>query len=210
MPGTLATIPTKCEHPLGFGYIPASEQEMRPRRRHKHDFPRYDSHITRAVRLAKLWRLERMRHRQADPMARLERAAKAANQAAFLEAVEEINWQRGSVRDFTRAIDLSLKVGAHLAARRLATDGADLHFDNEELQKYARILAPPKVSNRRPSSNAKPKANVDWLRANRNDYKGKWVAIKDGALIASANSHEEMIAQIGETKGRGILVTNLY
>lgn len=141
---------------------------------------------------------------------RLEEAARSRHESAFAKALAEIDWDKRPAGDFIRAIDLALKVGAHLAARKLATDGAEFHFDCDELQKYARILAPPKMSNRQPSSNAKPKANLDWLKANRNEYRGKWVAIKDGTLLASGNSHEELITQVGKTKGRGILITNLY
>jgi hypothetical protein len=210
MSGNLATIPTKCEHPLGFGYIPVSEQEIRPRRRHKHDLPQYDSHITRAVRLAKLWRLERLRHRRVDPLARLERAAKAANQAAFLEAVKEINWQRGSVRDFVRAVRLALTVGTHATARELAMRGAELHFDSNELEKYARVLAPPKVLAERPQSKVNPKANVEWLKVNKDNYRGKWIAIRNGEFLGFADTYRELVAQLGETKGQGILVTPIY
>jgi|GEM_PF-645446 len=143
-------------------------------------------------------------------LARLEEAAASRNEAAFTQALTQIDWDSKPAEDYIRAIDLALQVGAHLAARKLATEGAEFHFESEELQKYARILAPPTVIKQRPSSNVKPKANVEWLKANRDKYRGQWVALKSGTLVASAKTHDELIAAVGSTKGSGILITNLY
>jgi hypothetical protein len=147
--------------------------------------------------------------RDLDTLKPLENAVRAQDETAFAIALEAINWQSRPASDFMRAIDLALKVGTHLAARRLAIKGAGLHFDDEEMQKYARILAPPQVLRTQASRQVDVAANVEWLKANKENYKGMWVAVKDGTLIASANSHTELIAEIGETKGSGILVTNL-
>ena len=151
------------------------------------------------------WRVAR----SADDLDRLEQAATSGDEVAFSEILTEIHWTSRSAEDYIRAIDLALQVGAHLVARKLATEGAQFHFDSEELQKYARVLAPPQVL-RASSRQVDVLANAEWLKANRNQYKGKWVAIKNGQLIASADSHDELIAGIGETKGRSILVTRLY
>jgi hypothetical protein len=153
------------------------------------------------------WLTEKKRF---DVLKSLEEAAKAKNTSTFLRRVKAIEWNRRSAAEFTRAIDLALMAGAHLSARNLAEQGAEIHFDSEELEKYARILAPPRVSNRQPSIVIKPNANITWLRANRDQYKGRWVALKDGVLIADAGSHDALIAQIGQTKRTGILVTNIY
>lgn len=141
---------------------------------------------------------------------RLEVAVKAGNEAAFLNALKEVDWRSKSASEYTHIIDLALAVGAHMAARNLSTQGAEAYPHSEELQKYARVLAPPKVLTNREPRNVNLAANIEWLKANKIDYKGKWVAIKDGELVGSADSHNDLIAQIGETKGRGILVTPVY
>lgn len=143
-------------------------------------------------------------------MGRLEQAAAYQNEAEFTHALTEIDWNSRSADDFIRAIDLALKVGAHLTARELAAEGAQIHFDSKELQKYARILAVPRIIKERTSSDVKPKANVEWLKANRGNYRGQWVAVKNGTLVASAKTHDELIAAVGSTKGSGMLITNLY
>ena len=143
-------------------------------------------------------------------LARLEEAVASQNEATFTQALTQIDWDNRPAEDYIRAIDLALQVGAHLAARRLAMEGAEFHFDSEELQKYARILAPPTIIKERPSNDVKPRANVEWLKTNRDNYRGQWVALKNGTLVASAKTHDELIAAVGSTKGSGILITNLY
>ena len=145
-----------------------------------------------------------------DVTIRLEKAVKARNEAAFSDILKEVDWREIEAVEFIRIIDLALEIGTHLAARQIATKGAEAYPDNAELQKYARVLAPPKVVANRVSRNINQKANVEWLKANKNDYKGQWVAIKDGILLAAANSYKDLRDQIGETKGKGILVTTVY
>ena len=141
---------------------------------------------------------------------RLEEAARGGRESSFTKALAEIDWEKKPAKDFIRAIDLALKVGAHMAARKLATDGAEFHFDSEELQKYARVLAPAKVLPDRAQSTVDPKANIAWLKANKANHKGQWVALRNGELLGEADSYRNLIEQVGEPKGRGILVTPIY
>ncbi len=55
-----------------------------------------------------------------------------------------------------------------------------------------------------------PGANLNWIKKNRDEYRGRWEAIKNGQLLASGNSHDEVIAQVGPIKNTGILVTKVY
>jgi hypothetical protein len=153
--------------------------------------------------------LQKARKRQSDPLFRLERAAKL-NSTAFVDALSSVQWQRISASDFVRAIRLALGVGAHVAARRLAIDGANIHLNNRELQKYARVLAPPKPLPKRDRSDLQPKANVAWLKANKKHYRGQWVALKNGVLVSSAPTYRALVAELGNTKGHGILLTPVY
>lgn len=210
MLGTFGTLPAKCMHPLAFRYNPAPELQLKSKLRHKHDLPRYDKHLADFAKLARLW-LEHARRRQSDNLlGQLERAARATDELGFLEALKSIDWQHRPAKDFVLATQWALKAGAHIAARELATQGAEIHLNSEELQKYSRVLAPPKILTDRPQSTVHSKANVDWLKAHKDDYKGKWIAIKDGTFLASANTYKALIAELGNIKGRGILVTPIY
>jgi hypothetical protein len=51
------------------------------------------------------------------------------------------------------------------------------------------------------------KANVDWLKANAQNFAGEWVAIRSGVLLDVDKSHSALLQRIGPTKGTDILVT---
>src|SRR5260221_5990604 len=74
-------------------------------------------HVTSATASwGKFWK------RKSDDLLRpLSEAAETGNTSKFLTSVEDINWNRRSAEEYIRAIDLALKVGAHLTARDLAT-----------------------------------------------------------------------------------------
>ncbi len=146
--------------------------------------------------------------KQESAMARLEDAAQAGDERAFLDALKEVEWRNRASGDFTRAMQLAFKVGAHLAARQLSVEGAKHHPDDPEIQKYARVLAPPKVVSSDALPNAAHKANREWLKTHAGDNRGQWVAIRNGELLEAANSLEELIKQIGDTKG--VLLTTAY
>jgi hypothetical protein len=198
----------------GFGLIPERQHRLQAYARAIEAYEKaiQGAYSTVAVahhdRYHEIVALDWLRAGRTYDLDRLEEAATSGNEVAFAQILAEIDWNSRSAEDHIRAIDLALQVGAHLAARKLAAQGAEFHRDSEELQKYARILAPPQVVRTQPRR-VDVLANIEWLKANQSEYKGKWVAIKEGALIASADSHDQLIAVIGETKGRSILVTNL-
>jgi hypothetical protein len=141
-------------------------------------------------------------------MARLESAARAGDERAFLNALDGIKWEGRPVADFIRATQLALEAGAHLAARELSAEGAKQYPDNPEIQKYARVLAPPRVI----SSNLPPDltlgANRNWLMIHGGEYRGQWIALRHGQLLGVANSLDELVKQVGSTKD--VLLTTAY
>ena len=145
-----------------------------------------------------------------DVLLPLSKAVETGSTPKFLTALKGVNWDGRPAEDFIRVIRLALQVGAHVAARKLATEGAELHFDSDELEKYARVLAPAKVLPDRAQSIVDPKANIAWLKANKVHHKGKWIALRNGELLGEADSYRDLVEQVGETKERGILVTPVY
>lgn len=200
MPATPATIPTKCAHPFGFGYIPASARSVRARR-DKHDVPRYDSHIARAVRIAKLWRVERIRHRQDHVLIRLEQAANAGNESRFVEALKAMDWKDRPASDFARGIRLALQAGAHLAARDISEQSVEFHPSNPELLRFVRALARPRLISSALPPDDIGNANRKWLQTHAGEYKGRWVAIKSGELLGVADSLPELTASLRDKTG---------
>jgi Arc/MetJ-type ribon-helix-helix transcriptional regulator len=105
--------------------------------------------------------------------------------------------------DLVRAIRQALEAGEAGRARQLALEGAQRYPAHAELHTYARVLAPPttRVVPASPTSRASVKANGAWLKAHRLAYRGRWVALRAGALVRAADSFEALVADLGDTTG---------
>ena len=105
--------------------------------------------------------------------------------------------------DLMRAIRQALEAGEAGQARQLALEGAQRYPTHADLQRYAWVLAPPttRVVPASPASHASVKANGVWLHAHRTAYRGRWVALRDGALVRAADSFEALVADLGDTTG---------
>jgi hypothetical protein len=130
--------------------------------------------------------------------------------SAFVHASSEIDWEARPAGDFAHAVRLALHVGAHLVARELAMKGSNLYPADVELRKMAQILAPAEVTASETPPDPTVSTAVAWLEINWNDYKGRWVALRGGELLAVADSLDELIAQVGDVRHTGILVTSLW
>lgn len=144
-----------------------------------------------------------------DAMAKLVAAAETGNEDAFITAAKLIDWRTRSPEDYVRAVQLALTAGAHLKARQLAAEGSALYPDHDELQKYAHVLAPPKILARGLPPDPNAGADMRWLKAHWEEYRGQWVALRGGELLGVASTWRDLIEKVGNPKGRGILVTRV-
>lgn len=136
-----------------------------------------------------------------DGLARLEIAADMGDETAFVQAAGEIDWSQRPAADFARAVRLALAAGAHLLARRLAAQGARLYPDHSELQKMARLLAPPRIVRADLPPAPSIQENHAWLQAHANECRGQWVALRDGQLLAVGSTARELKAQLKSIEG---------
>ena len=136
-----------------------------------------------------------------DEMTRLEKVAESGNEVDFIEVAKKTAWTDRSPDDIIRGIQLAFQAGAHLFARKLATEGARQYPDHQELQKYARILAPPRVIKNNLPPDLTIRANREWLKAHWGEYKGQWIALRNGDLLGIALTLGELKDQIGQTDG---------
>ena len=115
-----------------------------------------------------------------------------------------------SPEDFISAIKSDFECGGLHIARQLAFRAVELYPEHEQIQYYAHVLAPPKVTvvPSNPDRRKMVAANQDWLRENRLKYLNRWVAVRNGDLLADAASLDELVAQIDDTKDT--LITVLY
>jgi Arc/MetJ-type ribon-helix-helix transcriptional regulator len=105
--------------------------------------------------------------------------------------------------DFVQAIRQALEAGEAGRARQLALEGAHRYPAHAALHQYARVLAPPttRVVPASPASRASVKANGAWLHAHRTAYRGRWVALRNGALVRDADTFEALVAGLDDTTG---------
>ena len=131
-------------------------------------------------------------------MLRLEAAAQSGSEREFLATYRGLNWSRRSPEDIMQAVQWALAAGAHLAARNLSARGAALYPNHAELQKYARVLAPPKIIRRDPP---RPSIQADhnWLKANRERFRGQWVALRNGDLLGAAPTLQTLTNKVGKS-----------
>jgi hypothetical protein len=137
-------------------------------------------------------------------------AAEMSDEQALARLVSAIDWSRRPAADFARAIRLALDVGAHRTARQLAAKGVKRFPDSAELATYAELLGPARVLTTDLPADPQVAAETEWLKGHGPEYRGQWVALRGGELLAAAPTLEELVAQIGNPKGRDILVTMVY
>ena len=143
-----------------------------------------------------------------DGIAILEIIAEMGDETAFVQAAGEIDWSQRPATDFARAVRSALAAGAHLLARNLATQGARLYPAHLELEKMARVLAPPRVVRTDIPPVPSLQANQAWLRAHGDEYRGQWVALRDGILLAAATTAKQLRAYLESTDG--VLITKVF
>lgn len=128
--------------------------------------------------------------------------------AAFLDQWTRMRWEQRPAEDLVRGVKLALRVDAAMAARELSALGAQRFPDHPELVKMARVLAPPRLVGLSP---AEPDAgdNTKWLRENAASYRGRWVALKNGNLLAAADSLGDLVSRFGDPRKERILFTKV-
>ena len=143
-------------------------------------------------------------------MEQLIEASQTMNESLFVAVAKSIDWGLRPVEDYLKVIQLALAAGAHLKARNLAMVGGERFSDHAEMQKYARILAPAKIVKSHLPPDPEGAKDMRWLKEHHDEYRGQWVALLHGELLATASSLKELIQQIGDPRGTNILVTQVY
>ena len=146
-----------------------------------------------------------------DALARLELTASLApdDVAAFAAAYREIDWDGREADEFVQAAKLALRAGAHLIARECALTGVKRFPEHPELQKIARILDPPPAAPVHSPPYTSWKPNKAWLEEHWDEYSGRWVALKDGVLLAAGGSFTDLINQVGDVRSKDILIAQV-
>lgn len=113
--------------------------------------------------------------------------------------------------EYVHAMVHALATGDPVRARTLASEGAERYPQHAALYTWAHVLAPPtsQAVPATPESRAAVKANNAWLQAHGEAYRGRWIALRGGQLLHASPSFDDVIAHVGDVRGRGILLTKI-
>lgn len=84
------------------------------------------------------------------------------------------------------------------------------HTGDENVAQWKTPLTTHPVSAEAAGVKVDPAANVAWLKANEEKYRGQWVALKNGKFLGAAASMTSLMAHVDYKKGSGILLTSIY
>jgi len=145
-----------------------------------------------------------------NSVAELYKAIFSSSQETFVKVVENIDWDALQTPEpIKKAIDLALANGYHTMALNITTKGLALFPEDTDLQKFARILAPPKVIRANVPPSVGLRESMKWLEENRAQYSGQWVAIKHGSLLGHASSRQELSEILTDLDSSNILITRI-
>ncbi|MBC6480871.1 MAG: hypothetical protein GDA56_26935 [Hormoscilla sp. GM7CHS1pb] len=109
-----------------------------------------------------------------------------------------------TAEEIVTAIRSLLLEGDFYAAQKLSFEAQAQYPEHEVVKKLAYLLAPSVVTvDRDPPM-------TDVLKQNRMEYRGRWVALKDGHFLADGKNIDELVEQVGKIKGTGIFVRAIY
>ncbi len=123
-----------------------------------------------------------------SPIEALEASAGTGDRQTFSLIAEGTDWATRPSDELARAIDLALELELATLAMKLAHQGGRLFPKHERLQQAARVLAPPVVIRKHPAQPAGLRESRAWLRAHAAEYRGQWVAVREGKLLGAAES----------------------
>lgn len=101
--------------------------------------------------------------------------SEATTQAAKAQTPEEISKELAVLAGQGRVTE----------ARRLVAEATARFPDSEDLQRWAVVLAPPKVTLGERATGSGPEGIREWLAEHTEEYAGHWVALRKGQLVGA-------------------------
>ena len=83
-------------------------------------------------------------------------------------------------------------------------------FSDEDRDKLIEVLQKQKNKNQKNGGKGYVHPNTIWIKENHAEYAGKYVALKDGELVAVGNTIKEVDVQAKEKKVEKPLLTYLF
>jgi hypothetical protein len=135
---------------------------------------------------------------QNAPVLLLDVLAQENDRQAFIMLAEGIIWSFHHPEELLHAIDLALHLGLSSLAINLAKRGADLFPGHERIRQAASVIAPPVVRTEPGREVRGLEDSKIWLEEHASEYRGQWVAVRDGNLLKAATSLKDLKQVIGD------------
>ncbi len=130
----------------------------------------------------------------------LEDCVQMQDQDRFVDLVRNTDWSLHAPEEIFRAIDMTLMdMQLKRLAMELAQQAGRLFPENKRAQYVAHVLSPPVA--RVVKDAPKPRGmreSSEWIKEHSREYRGRWIAVREGSLLAVADSYKELKPIIGE------------
>jgi hypothetical protein len=110
------------------------------------------------------------------------------------DEIRETVW---TARNYLQTVQAAVNSGDIELARELVAEALLNYPVDEALKAISNLIAPPKVVANRPASIKDWEANRVWLKANREKFAGKWVALQSGKLLGVSQTLVELQEKLG-------------
>lgn len=117
--------------------------------------------------------------------------------------------QKPTPESFLEEIREIINSGTLRGAREVAERGLDLYPDHPELRHLHHVLRPFEVRVNPRGKVSDPRPSYEWLKRNSEKFRGKWVGLQDGELVAAADTLEEVLQAFGDRDPKGSLVHHI-
>jgi hypothetical protein len=141
---------------------------------------------------------------------RLAQVMQDGDEQMFASIANQMDWAVRGPEAVLLGIRYALKIGAHLKARQLTELAEKLYPGYDGLKKYVELLAPTRIERVSLPKDFDAAADMNWLKEYGEEYRGQWVALKGGVLLATAATWREVLSQLENPKDNAILVTMVY
>ncbi|MBZ0315057.1 MAG: hypothetical protein K8L91_01470 [Anaerolineae bacterium] len=128
---------------------------------------------------------------------------------SFQAVLERINWSEHTPAELMQAIHVALQLELLRLAYRLAEMGHQLFPDDRELSAAARVLAPPKILSTDVPAKPGLELSMRWLNKNARDFRGRWVAMKNGEFMGQAATRQALVDALGEQASTIDIITRI-
>lgn len=110
---------------------------------------------------------------------------------------------------FIEEIQGILNSGTLRGAREVAEQGLALFPGHPELQRLHHALRPFEVRINPHFRISDPSASYEWIKRHSGEYRGEWVALTKGELVAVGESLEEILEAVRDREATDILLHHI-